>query len=569
MLLRTGSWRVVSGGFSLVLLLPLAAGCQRGPAADLVLTHGHIVTLDSVHPGAEALAVRDGRIVAVGTSEEIDRRYPRALHRVDLEGKTLMPGLIDAHGHLFSLGRSLMRLNLRGLATPEQVVERVRARAEDTPPGEWITGWGWDEGAWATHYPDNGGLDRAAPENPVFLEGLHGFAGWANTRALTEAGITAETPDPPDGRILRDPTTGAPSGVLLNDAQSLVTRHIPPPGPPMMERAIQLAAQECLKNGLTTVHDANANSAMLDAMQALARKGELGIRVYVMLDSSDGDLVNRYFDRGPVTDDHDQLTVRAVKVFADGALGSRGAALFEPYSDDAGNRGRLRVTEDSLYRLTVRALRAGFQVATHAIGDRANHIALDAYERALRDVPSARDPRLRIEHAQVLRRDDVPRFARLGVIASMQPTHATSDMPWAEERLGPTRVRFAYAWRSVLETGAHLPLSSDFPGETLNPFYGMYAAETRRTPQGEPPGGWFPEQRLTRREAMRGYTREAAYAGFEERSRARIAPGLLADFIVLSDDIRTISPERLLSVRVLQTYVGGRKLYDAATAGVD
>ena len=332
------------------------------------------------------------------------------------------------------------------------------------------------------------------------------------------------------------------------------------------KRAIQLAARECARNGLTSVHEAKVTPLMVQAFQELVRERRMPLRTYAMLDGADKNLVDEWLKRGPSIDPHHQFTIRAFKLFADGALGSRGAALFEPYSDAVQTNGVMTTPEAEIYNLTYRALRAGFQVCTHAIGDAANRSTLNAYEQAEKAVPDAHDPRLRVEHAQVLAPEDIPRFAKLGVIASMQPTHATSDMPWAEERLGPERVKYAYAWRSVKDSDAHLPLSSDFPGETLNPFYGIYAAITRQDPRGHPPAGWHPEQRLTLEEALRGYTVEAAYAEFEEKNKGSIERGKLADLTVISKDITKIPPAEILSIRVLKTFVGGKVVYDAETS---
>jgi hypothetical protein len=331
------------------------------------------------------------------------------------------------------------------------------------------------------------------------------------------------------------------------------------------KRAMQLAARECVRNGLTSVHEAKVTPLMVQAFHELARDGRMPLRVYAMLDGADKSLVDEWLKRGPEIDPQHHLTIRAFKIFADGALGSRGAALLEPYSDAPQTKGLMTTPEPEIYNLTRRALQSGFQVCTHAIGDAANRSTLDAYAQAEKEVPSAHDPRLRVEHAQVLSPEDVPRFTKLGVIASMQPTHATSDMPWAEKRVGPERIKGAYAWRSVKDSGAHLPLSSDFPGETLNPFYGIYAAITRQDPQGNPPGGWHPEQRLTLEEALRGYTVEAAYAEFEEANKGSIEKGKLADLTVISKDITKIPPPEILSIRVLKTFVGGKVVYDAET----
>ncbi len=518
--------------------------------------------MNEKQPSAQAIAIRGGRILWVGNTEEAERLYPRPAHAMDLHGATVLPGIIDAHAHLINLGQSLVRLNLKDIPTEKEIIERVKQRAASTAPDEWILGWGWDEGKWASHYPTKEALSAATPNNPVFLVGLHTFAAWANQRALELADIDKNTKDPENGKILRDEKTREPTGILLNRAQDLVARHIPPMTLAQTKRAMQLAASECVRNGLTSVDEARVTPLMVQAFHELVRDGQMPLRVYAMLDGADKDLVERWLKRGPEIDPHHQLTVRAFKLFADGALGSRGAALLEPYSDAPQTQGIMTTPESEVYSLTRRALEAGFQLCTHAIGDAANRAVLNAYEQAEKEVPNAHDPRLRIEHAQVLAPEDIPRFAKLGVIASMQPTHCTSDMAWAEQRLGPERVKYAYAWRSVKDSGAHLPLSSDFPGETLNPFYGIYAAITRQDPQGNPPGGWHPEQRLTREEALRGYTLEAAYGEFQENNKGSLEKDKLADLTVVSKDITKIPPAEILSVQVLKTFVGGKVVYD-------
>jgi hypothetical protein len=550
-----------------VLLLAGFCPGQDAPAPDLLLIHGNVVTLNPARPSAQAIAVREGRIFWVGSDKEAQKRWGAAKTSVDLRGATVLPGIIDAHTHLFELGKSLLRLNLKDVATEEEAVARVRDKAASVPPGEWILGWGWDEGKWASHYPDNLALSRAAPNNPVYLVGLHGFAAWANKKALELAGITASTKDPENGKVLRDAASGEPTGILLNRAQELVESHVPAMTLEQTKRAIDLAAQECTRNGLTSVHEARVSPIMLQAFRELSREGRLPLRIYAMLDGADHALVEEWLARGPEIDPQHRLTIRSFKLFADGALGSRGALLLEPYSDAPSTKGVVTTPESAIYDLTRRSLAKGFQVNTHAIGDAANRMTLDAYGKAMQDTPSARDPRLRIEHAQVVAPSDIPRFHQLGVIASMQPTHCTSDMGWAEKRVGPERVKGAYAWRSLLKTGAHLPLSSDFPGETLNPFYGIYAAITRQDPDGNPAVGWHPEQRLTLQEALRGYTREAAFAEFEESQKGSLEPGKLADLIVIDKDITQLAarPKEILSIRVIKTYVGGKLVYEADT----
>jgi predicted amidohydrolase YtcJ len=549
----------------IVCLSPLLLATAAGPSApkpSLVLFNAHVLTMNPRQPSAEAIAIQTDRVIWVGSNAEASKLFPGNIRRLDLRGATVLPGIIDAHTHLIELGKSLLRLNLKDVAGEQEAVERVKKQAASAKAGEWILGWGWDEGKWASAYPNNQALSLVSPNNPVYLTGLHGFAAWANKKALQIAGITKQTKDPENGKILRDEKTGEPTGILLNRAQELVEKHIPPMSLEQVKKAIELAAQECVRNGLTSVHEAKVSSIMVQAFRELIREDRLPLRVYVMLDGADPALVKEWLARGPEIDSRHRLTIRAFKLFADGALGSRGAALLEPYSDAPKTKGLITTPAAAVYDLTRSSLQKGFQVCTHAIGDAANRMVLDSYERALHDVPQSRDSRLRIEHAQVLAPEDIPRFAKLEVISSMQPTHCTSDKPWAEKRLGPERVKGAYAWRSLLETGVHLPLSSDFPGEILNPFYGMYAAVTRQDPQGNPPGGWYPEQRLSLDQALKGYTVEGAYAEFEENVKGSIEPNKLADLTVISDDITKISPKEILSIHVLKTFVGGKVVYE-------
>jgi len=524
---------------------------------DLVLHNALVITMNPNQPNAEAVAIRGDRIIWVGSEEDSQRLF-RGAAQSDLRGATLLPGIIDAHTHLFALGQSLLKLNLKDVAAPEEAVARVRQKAASTPAHEWIQGWGWDEGKWASHYPSNNELSLASPHNPVFLAGLHGFAAWANKQALELAGINKDTKDPENGKIVRDEKSGEPTGILLNHAQDLVAKRIPKITLDQTKQALEIAAMECVRNGLTSLHEAQVTPMMLDAYRALIRERRMPLRLYAMLDGADKVLVEDWLRRGPQIDPAHQLTIRAFKLFADGALGSRGASLLEPYSDAQQTKGVAITSGPDVYDLTHRALARGFQVCTHAIGDAANHSVLDAYERALRDSPASRDSRLRIEHAQVLAPEDIPRFAKLGIIASMQPVHCTSDMPWAENRLGPRRIKGAYAWCTVLETGAHVPFSSDFPGETLNPFYGIYAAITRQDPHGNPPDGWHPEQKVSLQQALRGYTVEAAYAEFEENTKGSIENGKLADFTVIDKDITKLQPRDILSIQVLKTFIGGK-----------
>ena len=550
--------------FFICIFFTMFITCKETPSsspADTIYINGHVVTMDTKDPEVEAFAVSQGKILSIGTSEEIASAYPEA-GVVDLERKTVMPGIIESHGHLLSLGQSFLELNVEGIEAPLQVILKVKEKVEDTPAGEWITGWGWDDGAWAKNYPTNEELSAISPENPVYLRGLHGFACWANAKALSVAGINKDTQNPENGEILKDPITGRPTGILANEAQDLLTRHIPPMTVSQMEKALKLAIHECVKYGLTSIHEARTTTKMLEAFHSLKDKGELRSRIYVMLDWTEKDLIEVYYQSGPVLDPENMLTIRCIKIFVDGALGSRGAAMLEPYSDAPGKQGLIVTPEDEVFRLTSRALKNGLQVAIHAIGDYANRLTLTAFQRALDENPEVKDHRIRLEHAQVVALEDIPKFAPLGVVLSMQPPHATSDMPWAETRVGPERIKGAYAWRSFLDSGVHMTLNSDFPGETLDPFFGMYAAMTRQTAEGEPEGGWYPEQCLLRDEVLRAYTVEAAYSGFEENLKGRISPGMLADFIVLSSDVLNIPVQEFLNVKVEQTYLGGELIYE-------
>ena len=535
--------------------------CTRKPQADLIFTNGHIITMNEDMPEAEAFAIKEGFITAVGRNAEMRKAYPLA-EEVDLGGKDVMPGIIESHGHMLNLGRIKMRVDLQGVNDPQEVVQKLRERVAETAPGEWIDGWGWDDGVWKEQMTAiSHELSAVSADNPVWFAGLHGYNGWANAKALETAGITKDTPDPEGGKIYKDPVTGAPTGILANAAQSMVTRLMPPLTVEQRKKAIEMAGEELLKNGLTSVHDARITRKDLDALRSLKAKKKLKVRYYVMLDCTDEELIEPYLQNGPEVDPDNWLTIRCIKVFQDGSLGTRSALMLEPYSDAPDVLGVTTTPQEDIERLAIRALQAGMQVATHAIGDRSNRITLDAYEGAIKAVPGVKDHRLRIEHAQVVALEDIPRFKELDIVTSMQPPHATSDMPWAEDRVGPERIKGAYAWRSFLDADVRVPLNSDFPGETLSPFYGMYAAETRQTPEGKPEGGWYPEQCLTRKEVLYAYTVESAYSGFEEHLKGQIAPGMLADFIVISDNILTIPSKALLSLKVERTYIGGQLVY--------
>lgn len=530
--------------------------------ADLIVTGARIYTVDAAHPMAEALAIRGRRLVFVGSASEAQVLRGPSTRVVDLQGSTVIPGMVDAHAHLLDVGQTLRQVDLSGAATYDEVIARVAERARGTPSGTWIRGWGWDQNRWpGQRFPTHEALSAAVPGHPVLLDRVDGHAMLANARAMQLAGVTRDTRDPAGGRVLRD-AAGNPTGVFVDNAEMLVTRALPAPTDAELEAAILAAVAELNRWGLTGIDDPGVRRQPIGVYERLAREGRLTLRDYLMI-SDDSATEAEYFAKGPQNALYDgHLWIRAVKLYADGALGSRGAALLSPYSDDPGNTGLLVSTPDHLRDVSIRALKAGFQVATHAIGDRGNRIALDAYEAALRAVPTA-DHWFRIEHAQILNWLDIPRFAQLGVIPSMQAVHATSDMYWAADRLGPSRILGAYAWRSLLNTGVIRPNGSDMPVERVNPLYSFHAAVTRQDERDWPAGGWHPEQCMTRDEALRSMTLWPAYAGFQEHDLGTLSAGKYADFVVLDRDIMTIPASDILRTRVLATYIGGAAVYQA------
>ena len=548
---------------ALLLALVAAPAASQDVPARYVAMGGVVYTVDDGRPTAEAFAVADGRFVAVGTEAEVRAAYPD-WPRLDLGGAAVVPGLIDAHAHLLGLGQALLQADLVGAASTAEVVERLRDFAATLPDGAWITGRGWDQNDWGGDgaFPTRADLDAAFPDRPVWLTRIDGHASWANTAALRAAGIDAEATAPPapeGGAVLQD-DRGRPTGVFVDAAEGLVARALPAPDAAFSEEALRRALAETTKHGLTGVHEAGVPMEALDLYRAAIDAGRFPIRNYAMLSQ---DQLAAFCERYPEGLEHGgRLVARSLKVYADGALGSRGAALLTDYADDPGNQGLLFQSDSALRRTVTDAMRCGLQVNTHAIGDRGNRQVLDAYQAAIAETGGGAG-RHRVEHAQVVALDDLERFVALGVIASVQPTHATSDMPWAEARVGPDRVRGAYAWRRLVDSGARLALGSDFPVERVDPLLGFHAAVTRQDAADEPAGGWYGNQALTRAEALRGFTLDAAYAGFMEDEVGSIEPGKRADFVVLSRDVMTAPPEDILGARVLATYLDGAPVYQA------
>ncbi len=551
---------------ALALALPVVAAAQQRPApADLIVTNARIYTVDDAHPVAEALAVRAGRIAYVGSAREAASLRGASTRTLDAHGATIIPGMIDAHTHLLSLGEALMSVPLAGTTSYDEIVRRVAERAKTARAGEWITGHGWDQNRWGdTRFPTHEPLTRAVPDRPVALSRIDGHALLVNAAAMKAANITAATKDPSGGRIERD-ASGNPTGVFVDNAMSLIERAVPASTPSQIRDATARAIAECSRWGLTGIADAGVPPNVIDVYEAMAREGKYDIRNYVMV-ADDDRALEKYFAIGPRNALYDaRLWVRAIKIVADGALGSRGAALLEPYTDDARNTGLLTTPPERIRSVAARALRHGFQLNVHAIGDRANRLVLDAFEGALDSVPTS-DHRFRIEHAQIISPADIPRFAKLGVIPSMQASHQTSDMYWATNRIGPTRVLGAYAWRALLDAGSIIPNGSDFPVEQVNPLISFHAAFARQDADGWPAGGWHPEQRMTRDEALKSITIWPAVASFEEHELGSLSVGKLADFVILDQDIMRVPPELVLRTQVVATYLGGRAVYEQGAA---
>ncbi|MBN1290520.1 MAG: amidohydrolase [Candidatus Latescibacteria bacterium] len=544
------------------LVISFITSCSSAiQPADLVLRNGKIATVNESFDFAEAVAVRGDTIIAVGDDTEIEKYIGPDTKTIDLDGKLVVPGLIDAHAHMLGYGTSLTELDFRGTTSFSQIVDMVAEKAKKTRPGEWITGSSWDQNDWENvKLPSHETLSQAVPDKPVWLTRVDGHAAIANRKALEIAGITNQTKNPEGGEIIRD-SSGKATGVFVDNAMFLVSQYIPDPSSEQIREALAQAARKCCAAGLTEVHDAGVSPTIIEHYKYLIDNNELVIRINAMLHPPGSDDIAGYMkDHKLVGYGNNFLTVRSMKLFMDGALGSSGAALFKPYSDRPGYSGLLTTTYEQVLQISRAALETGFQVCTHAIGDRGNRLVLDAYEQALKERPT-NDHRFRIEHAQVVTLEDIPRFAALGILPSMQPTHATSDMYWAEDRVGPERIKGAYAWQKFLRNGCIIPCGSDFPVEEINPMLGFYAAITRKDPKGWPEGGWYPEECMTREQVLRGFTIWAAYAAFQENILGSIEPGKLADMVVLSKDILTVAPEEILSTVPLYTIIGGKIQY--------
>ena len=556
-----------------VLILSSFVVTDASAVADIVFVNGTIHTLVDDQPSTvEALAVSDGAVVAAGDRDDVMEHAGPATRTIDLAGRTVIPGLVDAHAHLQNLGATLARVDLRGATSIEECVERAAAMHAELPEGAWLIGHGWDQNDWEVQeFPTTAPLDAAFGDRPVLFDRIDGHAVWVNSEALRRGGIDTTTADPVGGEIVRDPETGEATGVLVDTAQRFVTAQIPEPSDAEIELRYRRAIEACVRLGITGVHDMGVSMRELEVLRRGAEEGWLDLRMVVYL-AGDGTLAEYVGGRSGL-EPSARLRVEGVKLYADGALGSRGAALIEDYSDRPGHRGLLIQTPEELQERIERVFTRHLGLAVHAIGDRANRIVLDriiaahdAVDDRELDFPELRTLRARIEHAQVIHPDDFERFAEHGILPSMQPTHCTSDMPWAPDRLGEDRLVGAYAWRTLRDLGLILPLGSDFPVEETSPWLGLYAAVTRQTPDGHPPEGWSPEQRLTPLEALLGFTAWAARA-IDADAWGTLGVGQRADLLVVDRDPLSVDAPSLLDTEVRLTMVDGEIVYDAPSEG--
>ncbi len=549
----------------------LLSGCSKTPDPQstipvALIYNAQIITMDVTNPQAEAMLIRADRIAAVGSIADMETKLAKSeinhIKRIDAGGATILPGFIDSHVHIRELGMDAIKADLVGVKTADEIVARLKGFAPNPKPGAWIIGQGWDEGYFASiGYPDRAGLDAAFPNNPVKLESLHGFAGFYNATALKIAGIDADTPKPEGGDILHR-VDGEPTGVMLTLAQNLINKHVPAPGQEQLQQAVRAGLLKMAKVGVTSVHEAGMKAADVQAFQALQSEDQLPIRVYGMLDGNEEALMSDWFAKGPQDDPKDFLDIRSIKVFYDGSLGSRTALMRAPYSDkpDAAKPTE-RITPAAVASLAERAVATGFQIATHAIGDEGNHRTLNIYEKALSS-HSDLDHRWRIEHAQVVLPEFYERMANMNVMASMQSSHAVGDSGWAEDRVGPVRIKHAYAWQRILAAGGRLVINSDLPGEPWEPMQTLYFAVTRKHLDGTPKDGWYADQALSTREALKAMTATGAYSAFQEDMLGTLSVGKWADFVMLDKNPLETNPDNLKDINVQQTWVAGKRVAD-------
>ena len=553
---------------AIVSAFEFSPDAAKVPPADLVFKNGNIYTVNERQPTAEAVAVKGDRIIFVGSNRAAQNYVGKNTRVIDLGGRTMVPGMTDAHHHLSGVGFREMTLNLEGLTSLEAFLAKVKERVDRKQPGEWITGRGWIETFWTPQvFPTRWDLDKIAPNNPVFLDRADGHGAVANSAALKIAGVDKNTPSPFGGEVSKDKQSGEPNGMMLDAAQDLIQHHIPGTTAAEAERAIILGVQRDISLGWTQVQDPGGSYADVAIDEKLYSEGKIKLRIYKAL-SAPGPEARRLFNDGPIIGAHgNRLTVRTLKLYADGSLGSRSAALLAPYSDKPDTSGFLTIKEEDLQPVLQAALRKGIQIETHAIGDRGNRFILDQYEKAMNAVPKTewkiKEPRWRVEHSQIVNPADIPRFKKLGIIPSMQPSHAIGDLHFAPKRLGMDRLAGAYAWQSFIKSGSIVPGGSDAPVERGEPMIEFYAAVARKDMKGFTGEGWHPEEAATREQALKMFTAWPAYAAFEETLRGTIEVGKLADFSIFSADIIKIPEMEILKTRCVMTVIGGEIVYEA------
>ena len=547
----------------IVLAGILNMSCNIQDKADLVIMGGKVATVDNDFSITEAVAVQDDKIIFVGTNKDAKKYITKKTKVIELSGELVLPGLIDSHGHLTGYGKSLEHINLVGTKSYQEVIDLVAEKVKTAEPEEWIRGRGWDQNDWdIMEFPSHNSLSEISPHNPVVLSRIDGHAILVNQNAMEICGISVDTPNPDGGKVFKD-KGGVPTGIFLDNAEMLITSHLPKYSSEKLRKIIRDATIQCSIFGLTSVGDAGIPTSRIDDYKYLIDKGEMSIRVNAMLSDTVTTDLNKFFQKHKIDSyGNDFLRVKSVKLYADGALGSRGAALLEPYSDDPKNSGLIVTDNTHMLEVCKAAIKNDFQVCTHAIGDKAIRTMLDVYEEALDKDPKT-DHRFRIEHSQIVNLNDIARYAELGVLPAMQPQHVVSDMPWTEDRIGPDRVKGAYAFRSFIDDGIVIPCGSDFPIEVPNPMAGIHNAVTRQDENAYPKGGWLPEQKMTIEEAIKGYTIWAAYAAFQEDILGSIEVGKLADFTILDKDILTIESSEILNTKPIYTIVGGKIQYKA------
>lgn len=561
--------------FTISILLLAACSNPQKQSATLLIHGGPIYTVDSAQTMVEAVATSGNTILFAGTLAEAEQFKTEQTQVIDLKGKTMTPGLIEGHGHFMGLGYNELNLDLMGTTSYQEIVDAVAEEVKKVAPGEWITGRGWHQSKWdvmpadtvhgfQTHYK----LSQVSPDNPVYLRHASGHAGFANAKAMEIAGLEILSKDGINkfevegGEVMRD-QLGRPTGIFNERAMTLITQHIPETTPEKNAKAFELAVAACHRNGITGFHDAGIGKETIELYESMKTADKMKIRMYAMLTGWDKDLLKEWYAKGPMVDPDNLVTIRSVKLNCDGALGSRGAWLLESYTDRPGHFGHETLPMEFVKETALNGLRKGFQVCSHAIGDRANQEILDRYEAAFTELPNlTSDHRFRIEHAQHLHPDDIPRFAELGVIPAMQAVHMSSDRPWAIDRLGEKRIKEgAYMWQALLKSGIPIVNGTDVPVEPLNPIASFYASVSRKTLKGTPEGGYEPDQKMTREQALKSYTLDAAYGAFEEDIKGSISVGKLADFTIYNQDIMEVPEQELLKTEIAMTIFDGKVVY--------